>query len=66
MTRNAFLRVGGAAAASLWIRPFASAAADSSKFYFAIIADTHIIDGFYYYWVIKLFERLGHPEPGIS
>src|ERR1700679_1161258 len=47
MTRNAFLRVGGAAAASLWIRPFASAAADSSKFYFAPIADTHIIDGFY-------------------
>jgi hypothetical protein len=47
MTRNSFLRVGGAAAASLWIRPFAYAAADSARFYFAIIADTHIIDGFY-------------------
>jgi hypothetical protein len=29
------------------IRPFAFAAPDSSKFYFAVIADTHIIDGYY-------------------
>ena len=29
------------------IRPFAFAAPDPSKFYFALIADTHIIDSFY-------------------
>jgi len=44
MTRKQFLCMGGAA---LSIRPFSLAAADSSKFYFAIIADTHIIDSFY-------------------
>src|ERR1700760_3227610 len=37
----------GAATASLAFRPFAQAAGDSSKFYFAIIADTHIIDQYY-------------------
>jgi len=47
MTRNRFLRVAGAAASSYLIRPFSGAAADSSKFYFALIADTHIIDSFY-------------------
>jgi hypothetical protein len=46
-SRNEFLRVSGAAAASLLIRPFAYAAPDSPKFYFAVIADTHIIDGYY-------------------
>jgi hypothetical protein len=45
--RKEFLRVSGAAATSLLIRPFALAAPDSSKFYFAVIADTHIIDGYY-------------------
>jgi hypothetical protein len=47
ITRNQFLRVAGAGVASLAIRPFASAAPDSSKFYFAIIADSHIIDDYY-------------------
>src|SRR5271165_1179604 len=47
ITRNKFLRVAGTAAGSLILRPFSSAAADSSKFYFALIADTHIIDSFY-------------------
>ncbi len=47
MNRNQFLRVAGAGAASLVIRPFASAASSPSKFHFAVIADTHIIDDFY-------------------
>ncbi len=47
ITRSAFLRLGAAAAAPLAIRPFAQADAGSSKFYFAIIADTHIIDSYY-------------------
>ncbi|HYA16350.1 MAG TPA: metallophosphoesterase [Bryobacteraceae bacterium] len=47
MTRKTFLRVSGAAASSLLIPPFSRAAADSSKFYFALIADSHIIDPFY-------------------
>jgi hypothetical protein len=47
ITRNNFLRIAGAGAASLAIRPFAYAAGDSSKFYFAIVADTHIIDSYY-------------------
>jgi len=47
ITRSRFLRMGGAAAASLAIRPFSYAAPGSSKFYFALIADTHIIDPFY-------------------
>src|SRR5580658_9417179 len=47
ITRKDFLKVGAAAAASLMIRPFAQAAPGGSKFYFAIIADTHIIDPFY-------------------
>jgi hypothetical protein len=47
ITRKKFLRIGAAAAASLAIRPFAHAQPGSSKFYFAIIADTHIIDSFY-------------------
>src|SRR5580704_332431 len=47
MNRNQFLRVAGAGAASLAIRPFAWAAPDSSKFYFAVIADSHIIDSYY-------------------
>jgi hypothetical protein len=46
-SRKEFLRVSGAGAASMLIRPFAFAAPDSSKFYFAVIADTHIIDGYY-------------------
>jgi hypothetical protein len=47
MTRGQFLRIGSAGAAALAIRPFAWAAPDASKFYFALIADTHIIDSFY-------------------
>ncbi len=47
ITRNHFLRIAAAAAGSSLIRPFSSAAADSSKFYFALLADTHIIDSFY-------------------
>jgi hypothetical protein len=41
------LRTAGGAAASLALRPFAFAAGGSSKFYFAIIADSHIIDSYY-------------------
>ncbi|HUB79436.1 MAG TPA: hypothetical protein VMB03_11590 [Bryobacteraceae bacterium] len=44
ITRGTFLRM---TAASLAIRPFAHADAGGSKFYFAIIADTHIIDPYY-------------------
>jgi hypothetical protein len=47
LSRNKFLRVAGTGAAALAIRPFAYASPDASKFYFAIIADTHIIDSFY-------------------
>jgi hypothetical protein len=47
LTRNQFLKIGGAGAASLLLRPFLYASTDSSKFHFAIIADTHIIDNFY-------------------
>jgi UDP-2,3-diacylglucosamine pyrophosphatase LpxH len=47
ITRRHFIRVGAAAAASLCTRPFALAEPSASKFYFAIIADTHIIDPFY-------------------
>jgi len=47
MTRGQFLRIGSAGAAALAIRPFAWAAPDASKLYFALIADTHIIDSFY-------------------
>jgi len=47
ITRNQFLRIAGAGGASLAISPFASAAPDPAKFYFALIADTHIIDSFY-------------------
>ncbi len=47
ITRKNFLRIAAAGGASLAVRPFASAAPDPSKFYFALIADTHIIDGFY-------------------
>jgi hypothetical protein len=47
INRKQFLRVAGASAASLAIRPFAWATPDSSKFYFAVIADTHIIDKYY-------------------
>ena len=45
--RRRFLRVSGAAAASTLIRPFAFAEPESGKFYFAIVADTHIVDSFY-------------------
>jgi hypothetical protein len=47
MTRGEFLKIGSAGAAALAIRPFAWAAPDASKFHFALIADTHIIDSFY-------------------
>ena len=47
ITRKNVLRIAAAGGASLAVRPFASAAPDPSKFYFALIADTHIIDGFY-------------------
>jgi len=46
-SRQQFLRVAGAGTASLLVRPFVYALPDSSKFYFALIADTHIIDPFY-------------------
>ena len=39
--------MSGAAATSLLIHPFASASPEPSKFYFAVIADTHIIDNYY-------------------
>jgi hypothetical protein len=45
MNRNEFLRLGASALSSLAIRPFSAAAAPTdSKFYFAIVADSHIID----------------------
>jgi hypothetical protein len=48
MNRKEFLRLSGAAAASLAIQPFSKAAAPSdSKFYFAVVADSHIIDEYY-------------------
>jgi hypothetical protein len=49
ISRKEFFRVGGAAAATLAIRPWStlSMAADADKFYFALIADPHIIDEFY-------------------
>lgn len=47
LDRNQFLRIAGAGAASFVLRPFAFAAPDPSKFYFAVIADSHIIDKFY-------------------
>jgi hypothetical protein len=47
INRNQFLRIAGSGAASLALRPFAWAAPDSTKFYFAVIADSHIIDSFY-------------------
>lgn len=47
MTRTVFLRTAAGAAASFALRPFAYAAPGSSKFYFAIIADSHIIDPYY-------------------
>ena len=47
ITRKRFIQTGAAAAASLFIRSFANAEPGPSKFYFALIADTHIIDPFY-------------------
>jgi hypothetical protein len=48
MNRKEFLRAGGGAAASLLFQPFSRAATpDSSKFYFALVADSHIIDQYY-------------------
>lgn len=47
MTRAQFLKIASTGAASLAIRPFALAQPGPSKFYFALIADTHIIDSFY-------------------
>lgn len=48
MNRKQFLRIGGAAAASLAIQPFSKGAnPGSSKFYFAVVADSHIIDEYY-------------------
>ncbi len=41
------MKIGAAGAASTLIRPFAFAQPEPSKFYFALIADTHIIDSFY-------------------
>ncbi len=47
LSRQSFLRVAGAGAAYLTLRPFAAAASDASKYHIALIADTHIIDGYY-------------------
>ena len=49
ITRGEFLRMGGAAAASLALRPFSLAAqrASGDTFYFALVADSHIIDDLY-------------------
>lgn len=49
ITRGHFLKLGGAAAASLALRPLAlgADAGDADTFYFAIIADSHIIDDYY-------------------
>src|SRR5207249_9854295 len=50
INRHQFLRIGSAAAASLLVRPFSSAAAEGDRFYFALIADPHIIDSYYKGW----------------
>jgi hypothetical protein len=47
ISRHQFLRIGGAAAASLVIPPFAGAADDAGTFHVAFIADSHIIDDLY-------------------
>lgn len=47
ITRHAFLRIGGAAAASTLLRPFVACADEPDVFHVALIADSHIIDDFY-------------------
>jgi hypothetical protein len=49
ITRHEFLKIGGAAAASVALRPFtlAADAASDDTFYVALIADSHIIDDLY-------------------
>src|SRR5262245_17759932 len=50
ITRHEFLKISGAAAASLAVRPSlltAAEAAGNDSFYFALIADSHIIDSLY-------------------
>lgn len=49
ITRNEFLRIGGAAATALAFRNVSATAAEASAdtFYFALIADSHIIDDYY-------------------
>ncbi len=47
VSRADFLRLGGAAAASLALRPFSTTAAADDAFHVALIADPHIIDGDY-------------------
>ena len=47
MTRTGFLRLGAAGAASFALSPWTQASTGSTKFHFAVIADTHIIDSFY-------------------
>ena len=50
ITRQQFLRVGGAAAASTLLHPFSLAAAEPDTFCVALIADPHIIDYYYHGW----------------
>jgi|SRR5215472_13620207 len=45
--RKDFLRICGGVLAGTVIRPFGHAAPTDSKFYFGIIADTHIVDQYY-------------------
>ena len=47
ITRAEFLRISGAAAASLALRPFSPSAPVGDAFHVALIADPHIIDGYY-------------------
>jgi hypothetical protein len=47
MTRHEFLRRGGAAAASLLLRPPSADVEDTGTFHVALVADSHIIDDFY-------------------
>ena len=62
VTRKHFIRVGAAAAASLMIRPFALAEPASSKFYFAIIADTQVCRNVALHLRLAAAERHQHAE----
>jgi hypothetical protein len=47
ITRHEFIRLGGAAAASLCFGPSMLAADDANTFHVAFVADSHVVDHFY-------------------